>query len=506
MNEDPTKSSSLDPSYLLSYVQLRYSGDLTINERTTIIMTMPLVQQIGGAYYNRYGFEYVYDRPYMSELWEIGYPDDVLSIVDAISRTTGDSEKTNLNAICRIMKVYVFSRITDLYGDIPYSEAGDGYINGTVKPKFDSQESIYDNFFAELDSAVAELNPSKDAVTQDLYYNGNVTEWKKFANSLHLRLAMRLSKVDPDKAQTEVMKAYNAGLFTSNSDICLMKHQNVQTTYSTEIRGNAVSAAINQYPDDGRPRICNTLINEMKSTLDPRLQYIARAYWAVNSADALSARVDITDSITSRIGVIGIDPGHYVYDDYLNPININIPGYGMTAVPSNSQKVQLADWLITNDAPYLHLTYAEVEFLLAEAAMRWNLNFGADAQTLYHNGMAAACRQLSLFNGGPVISDAQIQSFQNSNPLTPGKELQQIDTQLWVTLLLNGPEAYANWRRTGFPQLTPAITTESQTDTIPRRFVYPLSETEQNAQNLAEAVKTLGGTDSWTARVWWDKQ
>jgi len=505
VNTDPTKSSNLDPAYQLALVQLRFSGELTINERTSVILTMPLVQQIGGAYYNRYGFEYVKDKQYMSELWELGYPNDVLNIVDAVARTSNNPAKTNLNAICRIMKVYIFARITDLYGDVPYSQAGDGFLTGVVRPAFDTQQAIYNNFFTELTAAAAELDASKDAVPQDIYYHGDANAWKKFANSLHLRLAMRLSKVDPAKAQTEVMAAYSAGVFTSNSDICFTQHANIQNSYS-DIRGNGVSVAINQYADEGRPRVCNTLINEMNATLDPRLQYIARVYWAVNPADILSPRIDITDGVTAQIPLTGVDAGKYVYDNYLNPINVNVAGYGVVSIPSDSQKAQLADWMITNDAPYLHLTYAEVEFLLAEASIRWGLKLGVDANTHYQNGMAAACQQLSLFKGGPVLTGTQIQQFQANNPLAPGKELQQIDTQLWVALLLNGPEAFANWRRTGFPLLTPAITAESTTTTIPRRFEYPLTETEQNSANLAKAVAALGGTDDWTARVWWDKQ
>jgi hypothetical protein len=107
MNTDPTKSSNLDPVNQLVLTQLRYSGELTINERTGIIMTMPLVQQIGGAYYTRYGFEYVKNRQYMSELWELGYPNDVLNIVDAADRSAKMPLKPNLNAMCRIMKVYI---------------------------------------------------------------------------------------------------------------------------------------------------------------------------------------------------------------------------------------------------------------------------------------------------------------------------------------------------------------------------------------------------------------
>jgi hypothetical protein len=506
-NIDPTKSSNLDPVNQLVLTQLRFSGELTINERTSIIMTMPLVQQIGGAYYTRYGFEYVKNRQYMSELWELGYPNDVLNIVDAVDRSAKDPLKTNLNAMCRIMKVYSFARMTDLYGDIPYSQAGKAYSSGIVRPEFDTQKAIYDDFFKELTEASAQLNASKDNVSKDIFYQGNIASWKKFANSLHLRLAMRLSKVDPEKAKAEVQAAYAAGVFTSADDNCITHHADVQNSYA-DIRGNGVSVAINQYPDEGRPRICNTLLKAMSDANDPRLGLIARNYWV--NPDKPSERIDISDALRSRptpYPIKGVDPGKYNYDDFLGAENVDLGGGRVVQVPNNGLKVQLANWMITNDAPYFHITYAETELLLAEASQRWGLSLGVDAKTHFENGVGAAMKQLALFKGGPVITDTQIQSFKTDNPLAPGNELKAIDTQLWIALLLNGPEAYANWRRTGFPVLTPAITAESTAATTPRRFEYPLTETEQNATNINKAIAAIdGGVDDWTKRVWWDKQ
>jgi hypothetical protein len=191
----------------------------------------------------------------------------------------------------------------------------------------------------------------------------------------------------------------------------------------------------------------------------------------------------------------------------LGAINVDLGGGRIVQVPNNGQKVQLANWMITNDAPYFHITYAETELLLAEANQRWGLTLGVDAKTHFQNGVEAAMRQLALFKGGPVLSDTEIQNFKTDNPLPPGNELRAIDTQLWVALLLNGPEAYANWRRTGFPLLVPAITGESTATTTPRRFEYPLTETEQNATNINKAIAAIeGGIDDWTKRVWWDKQ
>lgn len=503
VNTDPTKSSNLDPINQLALVQLRFGGEVTINERTSIIMTMPEIQQIGGAYYTRYGSAYIKNKQYMSELWELGYPNDVLNIVDAVDRTKTDPLKTNLNAICRIMKVYVFARLTDLYGDIPYSQAGKAYSTGAVRPQFDTQKDIYDDFFKELKAAAVSLDASKDDISKDLFYHGDVAKWKKFANSLRLRLAMRLVKVDNARAKTEAQDAFNSGVFTDNSDICKLDYNNITNGY-LEIRGNGVSVGINQYQDDGRPRVCTTLLDEMKNSNDPRLNYIARAYWV--NPDKLTDRLDVTDQVKAQVGIIGVGPGKYNYDDFLGAININYPGRGTLSVPNGGQKVQLADFLVRSDAPYFHMTYAEVEFLLAEANTRWGLSLGGDAKAHFNKGLAAACQQLALYPTGPVLSGAQILQFQQDNQLAPGKELQMIDTQLWVALLLNGPEAYANWRRTGFPALVPGVTAESDITTIPRRFEYPLTEREQNSANIATAIAALGGKDDWTGRVWWDKQ
>jgi hypothetical protein len=114
-------------------------------------------------------------------------------------------------------------------------------------------------------------------------------------------------------------------------------------------------------------------------------------------------------------------------------------------------------------------------------------------------------QQLSLYPNGPVVTATEIANFKTANPLIVGRELEQINTQIWIALLLNGNETYSNWRRSGFPVLTPSPTTESVSQTIPRRFEYPLSEKQQNTANVNAAIKILG-TDDWNKRVWWDQE
>ncbi len=504
-NIDPSRFASIDPSVQLSTVQLRFSGDLNVNERTSFLMTLPLVQQIAGSYSNRWGGIYFNNPGVMGVLWNDSYPNDVVNIIDAVNRTNGVENKTNINAVCRIMKVYVFDRLTDLYGDLPYSEAGLG-ING----KFDKQQDIYDDFFKELSAASAQLNPAKDAVKGDLFYNGNIASWKKFANSLHLRLAMRLVKVDPAKAKKEAQIAYDAGVFTSNGDICLLQHEDIRNPYEEQgkgnIKGNAVSASF--FNGGAVPgRFTTVFLDQLRNTNDPRLKYMARYYLDNTGNGVPKDRTDITDQIVPLQGYVGVKPGSYIYDDpYLNAVNITLPSGANVTATNNDEKVQLANFLLAFNAPFLHQTYAEVELLLAEATVRFGASFGGSASAHYAKGLEAACKQLSLFPGGPNLPQSEIDQFIQANQLAPGREVELINNQMWVSLLLNGPEAYANWRRTGYPDLKPAVgvSETGESTTIPRRFQYPYTEAEQNKANYDVALQRMGGVDNWNGRVWWD--
>ena len=156
----------------------------------------------------------------MERLWVAYYPDIIKNAVALVSQTTDNPEEVNLNAIGRILKVEAFLKLTDYYGDIPYFEAGKIYNENIVKPRYDKQEDIYMDFLSELRAASAQLDASAMAPQNDLYFNGDIEKWRRFANSLWLRISMRLLKVNPTLAQQEAKAAYEAGVMTSNSDIC----------------------------------------------------------------------------------------------------------------------------------------------------------------------------------------------------------------------------------------------------------------------------------------------
>ncbi|MBO9153018.1 SusD/RagB family nutrient-binding outer membrane lipoprotein [Chitinophaga sp. GCM10012297] len=504
MNTNPTQSTTMDPALQLVQVQARFSGDLESNERVSTFMCMPMVQQLGGAWACQYGGFYVKQQQYMSILWELNYTNDVLNLVDAVNRAKDDPKKPNLYNILRIMKVYLFARLTDLYGDIPYSEASAGYTQKIVRPKYDRQEDIYNDFFKELTEASIALDASRDNVANDQFYKGDIGKWKKFANSLHLRLAMRLVKRDAAKAKTEAEKAFARGVFEGNEDICKMTHANILNNYA-DVRGNGLSASISQ--GEVVPyRFNQVFIDALRNTNDPRLNYIAKYY--IDKPYAFMERTDITNEVKAVVGYTACKNGDFVWDDWKNTFTIQVPGLGAYDVGNNTQKLQLANFLIANDAPFLHLTYAETELLLAEACFRWSLNLNGDFMAHYNRGIEAAMKQLAIYSGGPQIGDTEINKYKTDNVIAPGQELAMINHQLWVALFMNGPEAYANWRRSGFPVLTPGYKPGySSINSIPRRFEYPLSEKEQNADNYNKAVQAMDGkTDDWTGRVWWDKQ
>lgn len=508
MNTDPTKSSDMDPSIEVAYAQQKYSGSTNIQERVGLILTEPMVQHIAGGYANQYGQFYQRNQSYMSALWEDNYAMDVKNIVDAELRSRNEDQQ-NLNGVARVVKVYVFDRITDMYGDIPYFHASAGFTENDLSPVFDKQEDIYNDFFKQLDTAMSLFASGKDRVNNDVFYNGDISKWKKFTSSLRLRLALRIAKRAPDQAKNEIMQAFTDGVMQSNDDICMTRHDDNLNDYAT-YTGNGMSSALHQGGFPGSFRVCNSLIQQFVNTNDPRLNVMARNYWDDQPGATWENRIDITDQVRAQVGSFGVNPTDFIWDDWKNTITIQVPSIGPVDVGNNLLKLQISKPLMANNAPFFHLTYAETEFLLADATIRLGLSFGATAEELYKSGIAAAMKQLAYYPGSTPITDAAIGQFMSDNPLQPGKELEQINTQLWINYFLNGVQAFANVRRSGFPKLSSGYRVDGYSDpdtkVMPRRIEYPLSEKTLNKANFDEAVQRMGGKDDWNNRVWWDMQ
>jgi hypothetical protein len=504
LNTDPNKSSDLDPNLQIATIQLRQSENHQEWHRYLIFPAGFMNQWTGDWGTVEYGGKGKKSAFYSEDMWlHYYYPYIIRDAVDVVERTKDNPEYVNANSVARILKVENFLKLTDTYGDVPYFNAGMGYYTGSFNVKYDRQEDIYTDFFKELSEASAALTDAGDLLTNDLYYRGNIGKWKKFANSLHLRIAMRLVKVNPAKAREEAEKAIAAGVFTSNDDICYVKHENYQNPNEGMGPGNGLATRLGspEDPQQSTFRLSFDLIAAMEDSRDPRILYYGGCYYS----DDL--HTDVTQQVYDQLGSyknMALIAQEFPWMNWVVPINVVVNGTTQE-LTYTLQQLQPSKLITAFDAPFIHLSYAEVEFLLAEAAQRgWNVG-GGTAQVHYEKGLDAAVRQWSLF-GVTSFNETAIADFKNFNQLTAGNELLQINTQLWILHFLNPIETWSNWRRTGMPDILfyNRYPQENQSNgQTPRRIEYPAEEQLKNTANYNEAVARMGG-DSWMNRIWWD--
>ena len=474
--KDPVALSA-NPSGQLTFIQLSMSGDSYYQWRANLIYSGGFVQHYSGSWaVTEYGSKFKKNDDYATSLWRSVYSNELKNAVDIIDKTNGNPTSANMNAVAKIMKVMVAQRLTDLYGDVPYSDAGLGFSKGIVTPKYDKQADIYMAFFSELEDAFNQLNTGGGIVKGDLFYGGDIAKWKKLANTMRLRLGMRISEVNPAEAAKQVKAAVQNGVFESNADNCIMHHLDVSFNGSlSDFRGNGLSQAFvgNEHGD----HFSSLMIDFLRNHGDPRLTMIA----------------------TPKTGSVNwgpIQPGEELYEGVK-------PGTFRWDVAGGSNAASgIQPYLKKNTTPFLHVSYSETQLLLAEAAFRgWVSGVAAD---YYKKGVEAGIKQLEIY-GAAAASQANINTYLTSNPLVPGKEMEQIGTQIWVTYLFNSIEAYSNWRRTGFPHLIPITNPDSETAGVtPTRLYYPNDEMQKNKVNYLDALSRMGGKNDWTGKVWWD--
>lgn len=505
LNSDPTKSTDMDPNLLLPTLQMTLTNDYQEWHRHFMYPGGFVQQWCGDWGTVEYGCCGIKNDGYMAELWLRRYERMSKGLADIVERTKDDPAQANINAAGRVMNVYTYAQLTDMYGDIPYFDAGKGYYTGNYKPKYDEQKDIYDDFFKQLEIADANLRTGTDVIKYDQYFGGDTQKWRKYANSLRLRLAMRLVKVDPDRAKAEAEIAIEHGVMESNADLCKIKYENFANPSEGPGKGNALSNRFNAEPKNFR--ISRKLISYMEQTSDPRLRIYGASY--------LENGTDITDLVYAKVGSYTemarftdrFDWENYGDDALVVTPNITITLDGQDIeVEPKYQYLQPSNYISALDAPYVNMSYAEVELLLAEAAYRWGLGTGTVAEH-WEKALRASVEMMTVY-GAPAVEEAQIQNFIAANALVSGKELEQINMQIWVGHLLNPFEAFANWRRTGVPEI---IFTNYQPERnqsngmTPRRLCYPVEEQIMNPEHYMEAVDKVPGYD-WTVGVWWDKQ
>lgn len=529
MNTDPSKAATIDPNAQLTTAQLQTYGDLSMMEIYRNYHYAFTQQLMGCWNTTNYGGRHTLDNNEMSRIWTSFYTQSLKNIIDAQYRTAEDAEKVNINSVLRIYRVYLMSIITDTYGDAPFSEAGLGFLEGKFNPKYDKQEDIYNAFFLELEDAVNKIDPTKDKVTGDLIYAGDVTKWQQLANSLRLRFAMRISNVNPTKAQTEFENALvaNGGVITDASSDALIKYMTIAFSFGQEAysdyRGNSLSQLLfGNDPANNPSYLCSTFFNQLYNSGDPRTFKISRCYYdGLMSATSPDNRVDITQEMIEK----GIDfsprnPGAYSWEpwptgydsDICKELAVNNPS--VTVTMAREVEPKLANNFLKSDNPGVVMTSAEVKFLMAEATVKkWNVG-SVSAEDLYKQGVRAAMDFLTDNYGCTATTDAEFDAFIQGRGTfghTDNQKLEAINTQAWILHFTNPAECWANVRRSGYPKLkSPAEYGFGQYLTggteIPVRLCYPVLESSYNKKSYNEAIERMGGTDNWHSLLWWDTE
>ncbi|MCK5824882.1 MAG: SusD/RagB family nutrient-binding outer membrane lipoprotein [Ichthyobacteriaceae bacterium] len=523
LNTDPTTSTVANPQSLVSTVQLRYSGDREVQWRSLAAYHMPFIQMISDGWTVSRGQVYEQDKSYMEYFWKSSYR-NIGDLQDAITESNkeGNEHLVNYAAVARIMKVLVFSQLTDTYGDVPYFEAVKGYDEGILHPKYDNQKDIYTDFFKELKEAVAQFDTEKN-LDGDLIYSGNIENWKKFANSLRLRLAMRLINVDNALAKTEAESAVAEGVFQAYTDGAIVMHdnQNVSTSGSPEIRGNGFSQVQNF--SEEIIVACETYAGYLRDNNDPRFSMMFGIYGAYTD-DASSnlmyksttkTSVDVTSQYLKKEGkLVGFPAAKFLWD----PMDVgteaeNIFTWATTSVIKNGKEVKIARYfkalqirreLTLVDMSTIYQSYSEVELWKAEmATYGWN-NGGEDAKTCFSNAVNASVTELISVYGANADLAGDVDTYIDAIWASAGA-FEVINRQHYVNNFFNGIEGFANWRRSGFPLLKPASHTKTDpklNGLIPRRLAYPNSEMNYNVDMIKDHLNN--GVNFWGAPVWWD--
>ncbi len=439
------------------------------------------------------------------DMWTWLYTNYARNLSAIMRLTQDDPELVNKYAIARIMKVWAFARATNIYGDIPYFETALPLDQVVYTPQYDTQESIYNDFFTELKESVTLLDPSKESYgAADLLFSGDVTMWAKFANSLRLRLALNLRYVDSQLASDQMSDLADSDLIISNDE-------------------SAYTLTFTDVLDNHNPNYL-TLLQGGSSTYKPLLSKTMIDLWQDNGDPRLMLYADTALATFQSFGYRG------------RPLLGDCPQIQQNPYTNES----VSRWSVHMFAPVWPmpvLTAAEVNFALAEAALYSLRGSPADAQAYYQAGIEAAMNwsrdwsdltssQLTeLFEiYDPSMSSAEVTSYNDSHALTQADIDDFINTSPVVTLtgtteemlemIINQKmlsyfptmlhEASVDFKRTGYPRVLVGDDQGDLQGVPPRRYMYPVSEQDLNSSSYSEAVQRIGGQDDVRVNNWWD--
>jgi len=393
--------------------------------------------------------------------WRRGYR-DALKDLDEAERITNETweklpiseaVRDNRLAIIEIAKVYTYAVLVDAFGAIVYTESLDLNV---LQPKYDDGATVYDALITSLDGAIGMIDDAEEGFSsqQDIIYGGDVAEWKKFGNSLKLKLAINIADANKTKAETMVGQAIASGVFTSNDDNAAMPYGE-SFPNTNPINEDLVQSGRADYV------VANTIIDKLKALNDPRIEVFAEP---------------LDDGVTYEGGIYGTNNTY-------------------------AKKSHIGDAFHEPTLEGLILDYSEVEFLLAEAVERGLAGVTGTAAEHYDAAITASMEYWG-------IDDADITAYLAQPSVAYGTAAgswkQKIGTQSWIALYNRGFEGWSVWRRLDFTGFNVPPTLEYSD--IPNRFIFPIEEATLNASQLDAAIQLIGGKDDVQTRVFWDKQ
>ncbi|QQT26007.1 RagB/SusD family nutrient uptake outer membrane protein [Sphingobacterium spiritivorum] len=417
------------------------------------------------------------------------YYTNIVRNYDTIARYA--AKNPDILAVAKIIKVQAAHRTVDMFGPIPYFDTRT--VLGRLGSPYDPVDKIYLSFFKDLDSAILVLKPfaengAKPLRYFDAVYRGDYRQWIRFANSLKLRLAMRMAYVDANNARKFAEEAVqdSYGVITENIDNATM--QGVEgMTYNNPLQ--TLSEAYKE------TRLSAVMESFLTGYSDPRLPRLFRP--STRPADPAGRFRGI------RLGI---------------------------NMPDNTLYQPFSE--VRSDFNVIWMSAAEVSFLKAEAAMRgWSM--GGTAQSLYETGIRQSFSQWGVSGADQYLQNADRRPATYQDPVggnsvgagssllatitirweenaNAEQKLERIMTQKWIAMYPNGQEAWSEFRRTGYPRLFPVVVNQSgstvNTSIQVRRLPYPASEYEFNRTNLAQGITFLGGPDNGGTRLWWDRK
>ncbi|MEN8250571.1 MAG: SusD/RagB family nutrient-binding outer membrane lipoprotein [Bacteroidota bacterium] len=461
MNRNPNGATDIPTTYLLTSAQQKL---ITINSSLGFNKTMMLWTQQWAqretTNRSRYDLAPTGD-------WNSFYTSGIPDLVSIIELNQGEfkddynsyGDNDNRIAVARIMKAWAYSLMTDAWGDIPYSQA---HNRDYSFPAYDLQSEIYPDLIKELNEAAAQIKESEPGfISGDLMYDGDMTKWKKFANSLRARLAVRMMKANSTLAQSELADALSSPIFESNDDNALINFQN-SDDYANPIYAEFLTQNWT-FPT-------KMLVDTMLYLNDPRLPIYT----------------DTTENAS--------------VDDYVG-LQYGLEDAASTLDPNTKPKLsKIGAFIREQSFPSILMSYSELMFIKAEAAEKgW---VAGDAAALYDAAITA-----NMAFWGVDAADITTYLSEPDVVYNAGTSDELIGLQRWLSLYTQGAQAYFEWRRTGQPGLTIPATgfLFNEITEMPRRYFYPITEAQLNGENLQAAQDRLSGGDKLTSKIWIDQ-